>query len=146
LDVETFSEMRDAVFFACTSADVLIMAAAVSDFHVVDPANNKIKKKGEKIVIELGENPDFLLELADNIVKIGFAAETEALVANARKKLVSKRLNFICANDVTDPEAGFAVDTNRVTILYATGEQEALPLMTKRALADEIIDRALRFL
>ena len=68
------------------------------------------------------------------------------LVANARKKLVSKRLNFICANDVTDPEAGFAVDTNRVTILYATGEQEALPLMTKRALADEIIYRALRFL
>jgi len=87
------------------------------------------------------ENEDFLLELPDNMVKVGFAAETQDLLENAQKKLKEKRLDFICANDVTAPDAGFEVDTNRITILYATGKREDLPLMSKHALAHEILNR-----
>ena len=139
--VETCAEMREAVLSACQSADVIIMAAAVSDFRVADPAPHKIKKQGKKILLELVENEDFLLELPDNLVKVGFAAETQDLIRNARKKLEAKRLSFICANDVTAPDAGFGVDTNRITILHATGEREELPLMSKHAVAHEIINR-----
>ena len=140
-NVETCAEMREAVLSACRSADVLVMAAAVSDFRAANPARQKIKKHGGKILLELVENEDFLLELPDNIVKVGFAAETEDLVENARKKLEGKGLDFICANDVTAPDAGFGVDTNRVTILRATGKREELPLMSKHALAHEIMNR-----
>ena len=140
-NVETCAEMREAVLSACEAADVLIMAAAVSDFRVADPSPHKIKKQGKKILLELIENDDFLLELPDTLVKIGFAAETQDLLKNALKKLKTKGLHFICANDVTAPDAGFGVDTNRVTILYPTGEQEALPLMSKQAVAREIITR-----
>lgn len=139
--VETCAEMREAVLSACKSADTLIMAAAVSDFRVAHPAQHKIKKQGKKIFLELVENEDFLLELPDTFVKIGFAAETQDLLKNAKKKLEKKRLHFICANDVTAPDAGFGVDTNRITILYATGEQEGLPLMSKHEVAHEIINR-----
>ena len=78
--------------------------------------------------------------------KMGFAAETQDLLSNATKKLKKKRLHFICANDVTSPDAGFGVDTNRVTILHATGEQETLPLMSKKEVAHEIINRILPLL
>jgi phosphopantothenoylcysteine decarboxylase / phosphopantothenate---cysteine ligase len=145
-DIETCSEMREAVLSASESTDALIMAAAVSDFRIADPAPHKIKKQGKKILLELVENEDFLLELPDTFIKIGFAAETQDLLNNAKKKLAKKRLHFICANDVTSPDAGFGVDTNRVTILYSTGEEEALPLMSKKAVAHEIIDRILPLL
>ena len=79
-------------------------------------------------------------------MKVGFAAETQDLIKNARKKLEAKRLSFICANDVTAPDAGFGVDTNRITILHATGKREALPLMSKYAVAHEIIKRILPLL
>jgi phosphopantothenoylcysteine decarboxylase/phosphopantothenate--cysteine ligase len=144
--VETCAEMREAVLAACASAHVLVMAAAVSDFHVATPVDQKIKKHGKKILLELVENDDFLLELSDNFVKIGFAAETQDLIDNALEKLKNKRLNFICANDVTAPDAGFGVDTNRVTILHATGQREDLPLMSKHAVAHEIFDRVLPLL
>ena len=138
--VETVSEMREAVLDACKSADVLVMAAAVSDYRVASVADNKIKKQGGKLVLELVETEDFLLELPDDFVKIGFAAETQDLLANADKKLREKRLDFICANDVSAPDSGFAVDTNRVTILYKDRQPEELPLMTKREVADKILD------
>ena len=143
LSVETCAQMREAVLSACTSADVIIMAAAVSDFRVANPSEHKIKKKGGKIILELVENEDFMLELPDHLVKIGFAAETQDLLANAQKKLKKKQLHFICANDVTAPDAGFGVDTNRVTILHASGKQEALPLMSKYDVANEILTRIL---
>ena len=145
-NVETCAELREAVLSACQSTDGLIMAAAVSDFRVAHPVAHKIKKQGKKIILELIENEDFLLELPDNIVKVGFAAETQDLIENARKKLEIKRLNFICANDVLSPDAGFGVDTNRITILHAMGEQEELPLMSKHAVAHEIINRILPLL
>ncbi len=141
--VETVAEMREAVLDTCKSADVLIMAAAVSDYRIASPSEQKIKKKGEKLVLELVETEDFLLELPDTFIKIGFAAETQNLLENADKKLKQKRLDFICANDVSAPDSGFAVDTNRVTILYRDGRQEALPLISKREVADIILDRAL---
>ena len=144
--VETVAEMRVAVLDACRSADVLVMAAAVADYRVANPADQKIKKKGGKLVLELVETADFLLELPDDFVKIGFAAETQDLLKNAEKKLIEKRLNFICANDVSAPDSGFAVDTNRITIIYKDGRQEALPLMSKREVADKILDRAAELL
>jgi len=117
------------------------MAAAISDFRVAHPAEQKIKKQGKRLTVELIENDDFLLELSDDFIKVGFAAETQNLLQNAAQKLKAKRWDFICANDVTSPDAGFGVDTNRVTILYATGKQETLPLMNKHTLAHEILDR-----
>jgi len=144
--VETLAEMREAVLDACKSADVLIMAAAVSDFRVANPADHKIKKGEGKLTLELVENEDFLLELPDSFVKVGFAAETNDLLKNAERKLIEKHLDFICANDVSAPDSGFAVDTNRVTILYRNGEKEALPLMTKNEVADRILDRVERIL
>ena len=146
LYVETCAEMREAVLSSCKIADVIIMAAAVSDFRVANPSDQKIKKKGGKIILELVENEDFMLELPDHLVKIGFAAETQDLMANAQKKLEKKRLQFICANDVTAPDAGFGVDTNRITILHASGKQEVLPLMSKYDVAHEILNRVLPFL
>ncbi len=140
-DVETVAEMREAVLEGCKSADVLIMAAAVADYRVANPAPNKIKKQGDKLILELVQTEDFLLEVPDTVFKVGFAAETEDLLNNANKKLVEKRLDFICANDVSAPDSGFAVDTNRVTILYKNGRQEELPLMSKREVAEEILDR-----
>jgi phosphopantothenoylcysteine decarboxylase / phosphopantothenate---cysteine ligase len=144
--VETVADMREAVLTACQSADVLLMAAAVSDFRVASPAAHKLKKQGQKVILELVENADFLLELPDTFVKVGFAAETQDLIANARQKLVRKRLAFICANDVTAPDAGFGVDTNRITILHPTGEPEELPLMSKYAVAHEILSRVVPLL
>ena len=144
--VETLAEMREAVLNACKSADVLIMAAAISDFRVANPADHKIKKGEGKLVLELVENEDFLLELTDNFIKVGFAAETNDLLENAEKKLLQKRLDFICANDVTAADSGFGVDTNRVTLISRDGKIEELPLMSKREVADKILDRVVGLL
>jgi phosphopantothenoylcysteine decarboxylase / phosphopantothenate---cysteine ligase len=144
--VETVAELRDSVIEACKSADVLIMAAAVSDYRVARPAANKIKKSGGKLSLELVENEDFLLELLDNFVKVGFAAETQDLLNNAKKKLAKKRLDLICANDVSAPDSGFAVDTNRITIIDKNGKMEELPLMSKRDAADRILDKIVNLL
>lgn len=116
-----------------------VETVAVSDFRVASPAAHKLKKQGQKVILELVENADFLLELPDTFVKVGFAAETQDLLEHARQKLVRKRLAFICANDVTAPDAGFGVDTNRITILHPTGESEELPLMSQYAVAHEIL-------
>ncbi len=139
---ETVAEMRAAVLDACADADALIMAAAVSDFRPAQVGEHKIKKgDGPGMTLELVKNPDFLLELRDDFVKVGFAAETRDLLTNAAKKLRDKRLDFICANDVSAPDAGFAVDTNRVTILDRNGGVEELPLMSKYDVAVRILDR-----
>ena len=139
--VKTVDEMREAVIKATVKADVLIMAAAVSDFKVANPVDFKIKKTGKKLVLELVENPDFLLELPDDFVKVGFAAESEDLISNARKKLEQKRLDLIVANDITAADSGFDVDTNRVMIIDKDGKVEELPLMSKREVAEVILDR-----
>jgi phosphopantothenoylcysteine decarboxylase/phosphopantothenate--cysteine ligase len=141
VSVETVAEMRNAVLEACANADVLIMAAAVSDYRVKNPATKKIKKKGGNLTLELVQTEDFLLEVPDDVVKIGFAAETDDLLANADKKLKQKKLVFICANDVSAKDAGFSVDTNRVTMMFNDGTREEIPLMSKREVAERIMNR-----
>jgi phosphopantothenoylcysteine decarboxylase / phosphopantothenate---cysteine ligase len=139
--VETVAEMRDAVLDACKSADALVMAAAVSDFRPAEAAVQKIKKGDSGLSLDLVKNADFLLEVPDDVVKVGFAAETQDLLENAQKKLVEKRLDLNIANDVSATDAGFAVDTNRVTILDRDGGCEDVPLLPKYEVAHRILDR-----
>ena len=144
--VETVAEMRRAVLDACAAADGLVMAAAVSDFRPAQVGDQKIKKGEGGLSLELVKNADFLLELSDSLVKVGFAAETLDLLVNAAQKLRDKRLDLICANDVTAPDAGFGADTNRVSIIDATGAAEELPLLPKYEVAHRILDRMLPLL
>lgn len=153
--VDSARAMLAAVLDATDQADALIMSAAVADFRPVNVAEQKIKKKGETegMVLELTRNPDILAEVALRKrdtgfprVTVGFAAETQDVLANAQTKLERKRLDFIVANDVTAADAGFAVETNRVTILATDGSQTALPLLTKREVAEEILDRVAKLL
>jgi phosphopantothenoylcysteine decarboxylase/phosphopantothenate--cysteine ligase len=151
--VESASAMRDAVLSACEGADALVMAAAVADYRPVDTVAQKIKKNGDQLTLQLSRTPDILAEVArlreaghGPKVAVGFAAETEDLLENARDKLQRKRLELIAANDVSAADAGFAVDTNRVTLLSADGSIEALPLMAKEDVAHEIWDRVCQLL
>ena len=140
--VETVAELREAILSASETTDCLIMAAAVSDFRPADVAADKIKKGEGGMTLELVKNADFLHEVPDRLVKVAFAAETQDLIANARRKTESHgHLDLICANDVSAPDSGFAVDTNRVTILDAQGGIEELPLMSKLDVAHRILDR-----
>jgi phosphopantothenoylcysteine decarboxylase / phosphopantothenate---cysteine ligase len=141
--VTTAEEMRHAVldeFPRCTS---VIMAAAVTDYRPVHRANKKIKRGKGPIELRLEPNPDILKELGarkDGKMLVGFAAETEELIANAEKKLTDKNLDVVVANNVTEAGGGFDVDTNVATILDRRGGRRALPLMSKDELADEILD------
>ena len=139
--VRTADEMREAVMKAVRRAEALIMAAAVSDYRVEGPADQKIKREHGKIILELVPTADILSGVPDTIIKIGFAAESENLVINAKIKLERKRLDMIVANDITDAESGFDVDTNRVTLIDKSGKVEELPLMSKREVAEIILDR-----
>ena len=139
--VTTALDMKTAVEEAVIGADALIMAAAVADYRVAAPAEQKIKRTGEEFVLRLVPNPDIIAGIRQpSLIKVGFAAETHDLVANARKKLEAKGLDFIVANDVSAPDSGFGSDTNRVTIIDRQG-LEALPLLSKREVADRILDR-----
>ena len=140
------AEMRDAVAAQCQDADALIMAAAVADYEPASPAEHKIKRKGEAMVIELRETPDILASVRGDFVRVGFAAESRDLEENARDKLQRKSLDLIVANDVTAPGSGFGSDTNRVVILDASGGVERLPLLSKRQVADRILDRVVPLL
>jgi len=137
----TADEMRKAVLKAVSGAEALIMAAAVSDYRVEGPAEQKIKREHGRIILELVPTTDILSEVPDNIIKVGFAAESEGLIINAKIKLERKRLDMIVANDITDADSGFDVDTNRVTLIDKTGKVEELPLMSKREVAEMILDR-----
>jgi phosphopantothenoylcysteine decarboxylase/phosphopantothenate--cysteine ligase len=149
--VESAAEMRDVVLAASDGADALVMAAAVADYRPGQAAGQKIKKAGEELTLRLMRTPDILAEVAllrqagrGPRVSIGFAAETEELLSNARQKLEQKHLDLIAANDVTADDAGFSVDTNRVTLLAADGSVEALPLMSKDEVAHEMWERVAR--
>jgi phosphopantothenoylcysteine decarboxylase/phosphopantothenate--cysteine ligase len=139
--VVTTDEMKEAVMAAVKRADALMMAAAVSDYRIDGPADRKIKRESGRIILELVPTADILSEVPDNIVKIGFAAESEDLVINAKKKLQQKRLDMIVANDITAADSGFDTDTNRVTLIDKSGLVEELPLMSKREVAEIILDR-----
>ena len=143
LPVVSALEMRDALRVECQNADALIMAAAVADWRPETKAEQKIKKEGiEQPSIELTRNPDILAEMTgDHLVKVGFAAESEDLVTNAKAKLAAKGLSLIAANDITDMQGGFDSDANKVVILDSDGGVEDLPLMNKYEVGHRILDR-----
>jgi len=144
--VDSTEEMRVAVERELANADVLVMAAAPSDYRPAEPAMSKLKKNGRPRAIELEENADILgstrAARRDGAVVVGFALETDDLIENARRKLDAKALDLIVLNDAKEPGAGFGVETNRVTLLSrGTQEPERLPLLTKAEVADVILDR-----
>ena len=147
--VLTVADMREAVLAACAGADALIMAAAVSDYRPAEVASQKIKKgdAGEDgLVLRLVKNDDFFLEVPAGVLRVGFAAESEDLLANARGKLESKGLALIAANDITQEDSGFNVDTNRVVIIGRDGTEDALPLLTKYEVGHRLLDRVMEAL
>ncbi len=142
--VRSATQMRDAVVAACGGANALIMAAAVADYQPAEPVGEKIKREGrESLSLHLAPTPDILAEVGrrQGLVKVGFAAESQDLLANAKAKIESKGLDLIVANDITATDAGFSVDTNRVLVIDAEGEQEEWPLLTKYEVAWRILDR-----
>ncbi len=142
--VETAAQMRDAVLPRAPSADLVLAAAAVSDYRPAEVAAQKIKKGGEAPTLALAANDDILAGLGRGKragqTQVGFAAETDDLLGHARGKLQSKNLDWIVANDVTAEGAGFDGDTNIVTLLARDGREIALPLLTKREVAERILD------
>jgi len=142
--VRTAAEMKKAVARSVVRADALIMAAAVSDYRPRKTARTKIKKERAVLNLELIRTPDILSQVKGDFLKVGFAAETDSVIANARQKLADKQLDLIVANDITDTGSGFGVDTNRVTIIDKQGNEETLPLLSKREVADRILDRVVR--
>ena len=142
--VESACEMRDAVLGRLESADVVIKAAAVADYRPTVRAGSKVKKTADALAIELEKNPDILAEIGkrkEGRLLVGFAAETDDLVANATLKLNSKNLDMIVANDVSQEGAGFNVDTNIAKLLFSDGRIEELPMMGKDRMAGIILDR-----
>lgn len=148
IDVQTVEEMLTALNRVTADADALVMAAAPADFRPAAPEGQKMKKAPgqEAMELQMARNPDILATLQHGGVRVGFAAETENLAANAVAKLASKRLDLIAANDVTAAGSGFGTDTNRVTLFHADGRAEELPLLSKYAVANAILDRVLEYL
>jgi len=143
--VQTAAEMQDAVLARAPEQDVIVMAAAVADFRPKAPPKRKIKKHEGIPEIVLEPTHDFLVDLGRDKqpgqVLVGFAAETDDLLANATDKLVTKRLDLIVGNDISQPDAGFEVDTNRAVIVDAEGGTQQVPLQSKSELAGVILDR-----
>jgi phosphopantothenoylcysteine decarboxylase / phosphopantothenate---cysteine ligase len=142
--VTTAEEMRAAIMQRYEECGVIIKAAAVADYRPEVRSGEKIKKGSAPEILTLVRNPDILGELGQlkgERFLVGFAAETGNLVANAAQKLASKNVDLMVANDVSQVDAGFNVDTNIVRLLFRDGRQEELPLMTKVELAGRILDR-----
>jgi phosphopantothenoylcysteine decarboxylase/phosphopantothenate--cysteine ligase len=147
VEVRSAQDMHHAVLDAVSKADALVMAAAVSDYRPINVAVHKIQKTESSLRIDLKRTTDILLEVASQktqsgypAVTVGFAAESRDLLENAQGKLTSKNLDFIVANDISASDAGFAVDTNRVTLLHRGGEIEELPLKSKTEVAQVVMD------
>jgi phosphopantothenoylcysteine decarboxylase/phosphopantothenate--cysteine ligase len=134
-------EMRKAVLKAADSKDALIMAAAVADYQPKVASEGKIKKGAHLLNLELVRTPDILAGVKGVPIKVGFAAESDNLVENAREKLKGKKLDLIVANDITLPGSGFGSDNGRVSLIDKRGRVEDLPLMSKREVAERVLDR-----
>ena len=145
--VESALEMRDAVVAQCEDADALVMAAAVADWRPAGAADRKLKK-GEAVTltVDMVRNPDIVVGIGGNLIKVGFAAETEDVIENAHGKLVDKGLDLIAANDVTSADSGFASDTNRVALLDRNGGVTELGLLTKYDVGHRILDKVVHML
>jgi phosphopantothenoylcysteine decarboxylase/phosphopantothenate--cysteine ligase len=148
VEIVTVQEMHDAVFSVAGQADALLMAAAPADYRPATAAPQKIKKGKQDLTLHLTRTQDILSVVAARraesgfpCIVVGFAAESENLVENARAKLVAKNLDMIVANDITAHDAGFGAETNRVMILDREGSVEKLPLMNKTAVAEIVLER-----
>ncbi|RZP39279.1 MAG: bifunctional phosphopantothenoylcysteine decarboxylase/phosphopantothenate--cysteine ligase CoaBC [Acidimicrobiales bacterium] len=143
ISVESAAQMHEAVLEQA-DADVIVMAAAVADFRPVETSDSKIKKDGGPPDLHLEATADILFDLGaakrSGQVIVGFAAETDDLIAHAQNKLERKNVDVIVANDVSAPKVGFAHETNEVTILEANGSQRHVSLRSKRQIADEVLD------
>lgn len=148
VNVKTALQMQGALVNECSGADALVMAAAVADWRPSRISLQKVKKGGSDTwEIDLVKNPDIVAGLAsEGLVKVGFAAESEDLLANAESKLLSKGLHLIAANDITAENSGFGVDTNKVVLLDREGGQKSLPLMSKYDVGCAILDRVINYL
>lgn len=149
IEVQTAEEMCQAVLAAAETADVLLMAAAVADYRPAETAAHKIKKDASaSLTLTLTRTPDILAAVAERrdrtglpAVVVGFAAETDDLLRYAHEKLLTKHLDLIAANDVSIPDSGFEVTTNRVTLLDTQGGVERLDLLSKTEVAERILER-----
>lgn len=145
--VETARAMHDAVASRIADSDVNVFSAAVADFRPAEARKRKVKRSetGDSMTIDLAENPDVAkgtrAERKAGSVNVGFALETDDVLANAASKLEGKGFDLLVANDATEEGAGFGGSTNRVTILSAAGGRDDLPLMSKAEVAEEILDR-----
>ena len=144
IKVKSAQQMYEAVTSSFDEMDIVIKSAAVADYKPKNISDSKIKKSDSDLVLELDRNKDILFELGKLKTKqvlVGFAAETDDLIANAQKKLAKKNLDFIVANDLKQEGAGFAGDTNIAKLLFADGNIVELPIMTKNQLSKEIYDK-----
>ena len=147
--VRTAEEMRKAVLGRTERSSVIIKAAAVSDYRPRVVSEKKLKKADAYLSLELERTVDILGEIGrkkGNRILVGFAAETDDLMENARRKLLEKNLDFIVVNDVMRSDAGFGVDTNQVKILHSSGEIKDLPLVSKEEVAGMILDEVVKIL
>ena len=147
VQIESALDLLETMKKEAPDHEIVIQAAAVADYRPAESSDIKIKKKaGESLVLVLEENPDVAKAIGalkrENQTFVGFAAETDHVQKHAKEKLISKRLDMIVANDVTKPGAGFNTDTNIAALITTDGTEE-LPLMSKRDLADRILDRIL---
>ncbi|MDQ2691576.1 MAG: bifunctional phosphopantothenoylcysteine decarboxylase/phosphopantothenate--cysteine ligase CoaBC, partial [Chloroflexota bacterium] len=151
--VETAKQMLESVLAESADSDALVMASAVADFRPINMAKDKIKKEGGIPKIELEATEDILKTVTEARsangcprVVVGFAAESRDLLENAERKLKSKGLDLIAANDISADDAGFAVETNRVTLLFRDGRKEELPLKSKTEVAEVILGWVAKYL
>lgn len=149
ISIRTAEEMRKEAMDNFNNADIVIKASAVSDFRPKKSVSHKIKKESENIVLELERTPDILEEMGSkkgNKILIGFAAETENIIKNAKEKIKRKNLDLVVANDVSKKDIGFQSDLNKAFLIFRDGEIKDLPVMTKELLAKEILDSTIKII
>jgi len=145
INITSALDLKERISELLESSELIVMSAAVADYKVKKISKEKIKKD-DMHTIELDKNPDILQEIdGSKIIKVGFAAESEKLIENAKQKLVSKDCKLIVANDITLEGSGFGSDKNKAVLVDEFGE-EALPLMDKIDLAHKILDRTVKFI
>ncbi|HIN36866.1 MAG TPA: bifunctional phosphopantothenoylcysteine decarboxylase/phosphopantothenate--cysteine ligase CoaBC [Dehalococcoidia bacterium] len=144
VQVRTAEQMGEAIQSHLKKADALIMAAAVADYRPTEAADQKIKKADDDLSISLAKTTDILKSAKGDFVRVGFAAESQNLVENAKAKVGSKQLDLIVANDITAEGSGFGSDTNKVTLIDRDLAVEELPLLSKYDVSNRILDRVKR--
>jgi len=146
VSVVTAQQMYEATQTAVRHAHALVMAAAVADYRPSHPSSDKIKKERATLEIAVERTVDILGSLEGSFVRVGFAAESSDLEGNARAKLAGKHLDLIVANDITATDSGFGSESNRVMIIDREGAIDRLPLLSKREVADRVLDRVVQLL